>query len=241
MKDKLYQNPGRRETAFAFDEEVAAVFDDMLQRSIPFYFELQNMIADLVDEFVPDSGKIYDLGCSTGVTIGLLDNRIKNKSIEFEGVDNSPAMLQRAAQNLASLNINNFKLVERDLNQGIEIVMADAVILNLVLQFVDPERRLPLIKNIHSGLNKSGCLILVEKISIQNKKLNSIYTDAYYEFKKRNLYTDQEIASKRKALESILVPNQFSDNIKLLKKAGFACIEVFFCWFNFCGLIAVKD
>lgn len=241
MKDTLFLDPGRRHSSFAFDEAVAAVFDDMLQRSVPFYFEIQSMIADLADDYAPTHGKVCDLGCSTGTTIALLAKRLASKSLVFEGIDNSAAMLRRADENLLKMNIDNYQLIERDLDQGITLKNVDVVIMNLVLQFVRPENRAQLVKNIYSGLKKSGCFILVEKVNLSDERLNNSFTQAYLEFKKRNLYTDQEITSKRKALENILVPNRIKDNIRLLKDAGFGSIEVFFNWFNFCGLIALKD
>lgn len=241
MKDTLFLDPGRRKSSFAFDEAVASVFDDMLKRSIPFYFEIQNMIADLAAAFTPANGTIYDLGCSTGTTIALLAKRMSERSLKFEGVDNSTAMLERADQNLSVLGVANYRLYQRDLNQGIELRNADVVIMNLVLQFIQPENRARLLQDICSGLNQSGCLILVEKVAVADEKLNDVFIEAYHEFKKRNLYTDIEIAAKRKALENILVPNSTQENRRLLKEAGFGSVEIFFNWFNFCGLIAVKD
>jgi tRNA (cmo5U34)-methyltransferase len=49
-----------------------------------------------------------------------------------------------------------------------------------------------------------------------------------------------EISRKREALENVLVPYRLDENIELLKVAGFGTVEVFFKWYNFCGLIAVK-
>jgi tRNA (cmo5U34)-methyltransferase len=241
MKDTLFLDPGRRKSSFAFDEAVAAVFDDMLKRSIPFYFEIQNMIADLAAAFTPANGTIYDLGCSTGTTIALLGKRMAERSLKFEGIDNSAAMLERADQNLSALGVINYRLYEKDLNQGIELRNADVVVMNLVLQFIQPANRERLLQDICSGLNQSGCLILVEKIAVTDEKLNEVFIEAYHEFKKRNLYTDIEIAAKRKALENILIPNRIEDNLRMLKEAGFGSVETFFNWFNFCGLIAVKD
>ena len=39
MNDKVFSKPIKKQ--FEFDEEVAAVFDDMLERSVPFYKESQ--------------------------------------------------------------------------------------------------------------------------------------------------------------------------------------------------------
>jgi len=39
---------------FTFDRETARVFDDMLSRSVPFYAEIQRMIAEIASDFAVD-------------------------------------------------------------------------------------------------------------------------------------------------------------------------------------------
>ena len=55
----------RDPTDFDFGAETAAVFDDMLSRSVPFYDEIQRMVAELTADYAGAGGAIYDLGCST--------------------------------------------------------------------------------------------------------------------------------------------------------------------------------
>jgi len=50
---------------FEFDETVAAVFDDMLNRSIPFYQEVLSLIADLISRREEEELRVLDLGSST--------------------------------------------------------------------------------------------------------------------------------------------------------------------------------
>ena len=58
---------------FTFDTKVAEVFDDMVGRSVPFYADVQRMLAELTLQFIPaQDGRICDLGCSTGTTIDLI-------------------------------------------------------------------------------------------------------------------------------------------------------------------------
>ncbi len=237
MKDEIFQDPGRR--GFAFDEQVAAVFEDMLERSVPFYPEIQSMIVELIDSFVSDNGRVYDLGCSTGTTLALLSQHIE-RSLELVGVDNSPAMLAKAEKKLLAFKSQSVSLIERDLNQGMDLTDANAVILNLVLQFVQPANREQLIRSIYSGLSEGGCLILIEKVDLENPLLAESFINHYHEFKKRNLYTDKEIARKREALEDILVPYTAEQNIALLQSGGFESVETFFRWFNFWGAVAIK-
>ena len=61
-----------------------------------------------------------------------------------------------------------------------------------------------------------------------------------FQFKKRNGYSELEIAQKREALENILIPYHLAENTKLLLESGFSSCEMFFRWYNFCGIVAVK-
>ena len=46
-KDKVFNQP-REASDFKFGNEVVTVFDDMVSRSVPFYGEIQRMIAEIV-------------------------------------------------------------------------------------------------------------------------------------------------------------------------------------------------
>src|SRR3954467_14625873 len=72
MKDEVFKE-AQPIADFAFGERVAAVFDDMLDRSVPFYRETQRMIAEMARDFAVDGTNVYDLGCSTGTTMINLD------------------------------------------------------------------------------------------------------------------------------------------------------------------------
>jgi tRNA (cmo5U34)-methyltransferase len=114
-------------------------------------------------------------------------------------------------------------------------------VLNLTLQFIRPLYRDNLIRNIVSGLNDNGCLILVEKVLSDDTLLNRTFIKFYYDMKRRNGYTETEIAKKREALENVLIPYRMAENTELLKRNGFAEVDTFFKWYNFCGILAVKQ
>src|SRR5437762_2130778 len=123
---------------FDFGEKVASVFDDMLDRSVPFYREMQRMIAEMAADFAVDGTNIYDLGCSTGNTLIGLDAKIK-KRVKFIGVDYSAEMLKRCEHNLAEAGFQHERqLICGDLNQGMRIENASMVLMVLTLQFVRP-------------------------------------------------------------------------------------------------------
>jgi tRNA (cmo5U34)-methyltransferase len=239
MKDEVFKQPGPVGD-FTFGEKVAAVFDDMLDRSVPFYSEIQRMIAEIAADFAVEGSNIYDLGCSTGTTLLNLD-AVVSPDVKFIGVDNSRDMLERCRQKLVEHGFKrSHELICADLNQGVSIQNASMVLMVLTLQFVRPLYRDSLVKAVLQGLNENGCLILVEKVLGEDSIFNRLFIEYYYDLKQRHGYSQMEISQKREALENVLVPYKLLENREMLLRAGFRYCDVFFKWYNFCGIVAVK-
>lgn len=239
-QDKLFSQKQDSIDDFDFGKETAAVFDDMLIRSVPFYSEMQRMIAEVAADYAVDETQLYDLGCSTCTSFLQLDP-VLPKRVRFLGVDFSPEMLDRGREKLAQHGFTrDYELICADLNENVAITNASVVIMNLTLQFIRPVRRNQMMSNLAQGVNKGGCLLVVEKVLSKDSKLNRLFIKYYYDFKKRNGYSELEIAQKREALENVLIPYRLEENFELFLSSGFSHCEVFFKWYNFCGLIAVK-
>jgi tRNA (cmo5U34)-methyltransferase len=240
--DKLFADERRRIEDFDFGSNTAAVFDDMLDRSVPFYNEIQRMLGELSADFAVEGTSIYDLGCSTANTLlSVAASLPPHLNVNFVGLDSSDDMLRRAEQKLTGARFPwPFKLVHHDLNDGLPIENASVVLMVLTLQFVRPLNRESLMATLHSGLNHNGCLLLVEKVLGEHSTFNRLFISHYYEMKRRKGYSDLEIAQKREALENVLIPYRLEENKRLLKRVGFQQVDVFFKWYNFCGIIAIK-
>jgi tRNA (cmo5U34)-methyltransferase len=236
--DKLFADSDGRAGDFNFGEETAAVFDDMLSRSVPFYDEIQRMIVELAGDFAVDGTAIYDVGCSTGYTLRKLD--AVPQDIRLVGIDNSEAMLAKAEQNLAGSLRHPYTLTCGDLNQGLRVQDASVIVMSLTLQFVRPLYRERLITELREGLGDFGALILVEKVLAEESTLNRLYIEHYYEFKKRKGYSEIEISRKREALENVLIPYRQQENEEMLRRVGFRAVDVFFKWYNFTGIVALR-
>lgn len=239
-QDKVFHEEIKNASDFKFGTTVANVFDDMVNRSVPYYGEMQRMIAELAADHAKEGSYVYDFGCSTGTTmIGM--NTFVPENIEFVGVDDSPEMLQKCDVKLKEAGFKrNYTLVNADLNENVEVKNASVAVLCLTLQFVRPVHRERLIKTIYDGLNKDGVLILIEKILAEESSFNRDFIKYYYDMKRRHHYSEMEISQKREALENVLIPYKLSEDNLLLRESGFAHVEIFFKWYNFAGLIAVK-
>ena len=239
-KDRIFKKKKKLIENFNFGKQTADVFDDMLYRSVPFYGELQRMIREIASEFAEDGTNVYDLGCSTCNTFLSFDGYV-SEDVTFIGIDSSKEMLRKAKEKLSKNGFRKkYKLLCHDLNKGFPIKNASVVILNLTLQFVRPIYRERVISAIAKGLNPGGCLILIEKVLSPNSTMNRFFIKFYYDFKKRNGYSEMEIAQKREALENVLVPYHFDENRELLLNNGFKGCDIFFRWYNFCGILALK-
>ncbi|MFC1573829.1 carboxy-S-adenosyl-L-methionine synthase CmoA [Candidatus Latescibacterota bacterium] len=239
-KDELFKPRLKRVDDFTFNDDVASVFNDMLSRSVPFYHEVQRMIAEISVDFISQDKCIYDLGCSTGTTLLNLD-KVIDPSIKFVGIDNSKDMLEQCRNNFKNGNMKRpYDLRLDDLNQEIIIENASVVIMCLTLQFVRPIYREMLVELICKQLDNFGCLILVEKVMGEDSIFNRLFINYYYEMKKRNNYSELEISQKREALENVLIPYKLLENRELLLRSGFRYVDTFFKWYNFSGMVAVK-
>jgi tRNA (cmo5U34)-methyltransferase len=237
--DRLFAEKKEQVDDFTFDRETARVFDDMLSRSVPFYAEIQRMIAELASDFAIDSTNIYDLGCSLCTT--FLNLQQLDKHVTFIGLDASPDMLAQAEKNLAERHFSRpYQLICQNLEHPFTLNNASVVIVSLIVQFLRPLCREPFIRTVFEGLNNNGCLILIEKVINSDSLLNRLYIKYYYEYKKRNGYSELEIAQKREALENVLIPYRLEENSELLRGMGFRSVETFLRWYNFCGIVAIK-
>ncbi|MGL2883119.1 carboxy-S-adenosyl-L-methionine synthase CmoA [Helicobacter pylori] len=246
MKDTLFNESLNKR--FCFDEKVAHVFDDMLERSIPYYHEMlnlgayfiaQNLKENLYPKPLPKSlpkPLIYDLGCSTGNFFIALNQQIQ-QDIELVGIDNSMPMLKKAQEKLKDFNNVRFECMDF---LEVEFKEASAFSLLFVLQFVRPMQREVLLKKIYNSLALNGVLLVGEKIMSEDRILDKQMIELYYLYKQNQGYSHNEIAFKREALENVLVPYSLKENIALLESVGFKHVEAVFKWVNFTLLVARK-
>lgn len=238
--DQVFREKLEHLSDFEFNTKVAGVFDDMVSRSVPFYDELQRMTSELAGNHAQQGSYVYDLGCSTGTTMLLMDKTIQ-EGIGFIGIDDSEEMILKCREKLDNFKLNrHVELQVADLTKTVPVENASVVTMVLVLQFIRPINRLNIVRQICDGMVKNGVFILIEKVLTEEKPFNREFIDYYYDFKRRNNYSELEISQKREALENVLIPYKTSENINMLHEAGFDEVEVFFRWYNFTGIIAKK-
>ena len=240
QQDSIFAEPMGQVARFSFDENVANVFPDMIQRSVPGYNAILSMIGDMTERYAQNNSVCYDLGCSLGAATLAMRHGIKAKNCRIVGIDNSAAMIERCRQVIDEDNQSvPVELICGDI-QAADIRDASIVVLNFTLQFVNPEDRQTILQRIYDSLLPGGILILSEKIHFDNPPHQALMTDLYHNFKRLNGYSDLEIAQKRTALEDVLRSDSIDTHRTRLYQCGFNSADIWFQCFTFCSFIAIK-
>jgi tRNA (cmo5U34)-methyltransferase len=225
---------------FEFNKGVSSVFSNMLERSIPEYEKLRELVYKISLRFQVDRTHIVDLGASTGLSLEKIINAFKNKN-KYIAVECSKSMVAELNKKFKSEIKSGMMFVEnKDLRHDYPVSISSIVYSIFTIQFIPLEYRQGLIEKIYKSLTTGGCFVFVEKVLGESSHLNSIFIDEYLEYKKQNNYSDEQIERKKIALEGVLVPLTASWNVSLLKDAGFRFVDCFWRYLNFCGWIAVK-
>lgn len=239
-KDDIYTG-ARGPAPFEFNEQVAAVFDDMISRSVPGYRELIKRLAQLTRHFYQPGSCIYDLGCSTGNLGFELGREMSGQAFRLVAVDSSRPMLDIYGERLQGLSCRGTtELVCGDICQQ-ALEDASVVVITLTLQFLPLAARDALLDKVYRALRPGGVLLLTEKVLHPDPALDVLQQDFYYRFKRERGYSELEISQKREALEHVLIPETVKDHEERLERVGFRQRDLWFKWFNFAAFLACKE
>ena len=239
-KDQIYTESLANIANFSFDAQVADVFTDMIERSVPGYRSIITMIETLTGHYAQPGSNLYDLGCSLGAATLSMRRGITAKDCTILSVDSSEAMVKRCRKVTdRDLSDTSVEVVCDDI-RNVEITKASVVVLNFTLQFIPPDDRIELLKKIREGMLPGGVLILSEKVVFEDEHLDNLLFDIHHDYKRAHGYTDLEISQKRSALENVLIPETIPTHRDRLLDAGFTSVDVWFQCFNFMSMLAVK-
>lgn len=239
-RDDIFSRPQPHLVDFAFDEQVANVFPDMIRRSVPGYETVISMTGVFARHFASPGTRVYDLGCSLGASTLAMTTYVSSPDVAFIAVDNAAPMLDKC-RSIVDIQApgRSVQYVCADI-RDVEIHNASLVVLNFTLQFIPVEDRLPLLHKIAQGLRPGGALVLSEKIVFPAEAQQALLTDLHHEFKRANGYSDLEISQKRQAIENVLVPESALVHETRLQQAGFQTPAAWFQCFTFASWVAVK-
>ncbi|MCK5844026.1 MAG: carboxy-S-adenosyl-L-methionine synthase CmoA [Victivallales bacterium] len=237
--DDIYAENVPETSNFEFNEAVAEVFPDMISRSVPGYLQTLDIVEVAAAKFAVTDTVCYDLGCSLGGASFRIASAVGASGCEIIAVDNSPAMIERLEKRLKEfLRSGRIRPVLADI-ADINFNTTSFAVMAYTLQFVPLERRSGLLARLRRAMLPGSALVLSEKIAFDSESESRLMNALHLEFKRRNGYSDMEIARKRSALENVLVPETLEKHFERLRSAGFGEVFTVSRHMNFATLIAL--
>lgn len=237
-QDQVYRQPHSHLVDFAFDETVAAVFPDMIRRSVPGYETVIPITGLLAARALRSASSTpargYDLGCSLGATALATVRQMDALPCRVVAIDSSTAMIEKAR---AHVDDPRVEFVCADIRQQ-PLEPCHAVTINYVLQFLPPADRLAMLTRIHGALHENGVLLLSEKIRFDDPDTQADFEAAHLEFKRANGYSELEISQKRSALENVMQIDTEEIHLERLRQAGFSRVRKWYQCLNWASFEA---
>lgn len=212
--------------AFSFDA-VADGFDSHIAYSIPGYDDLIYTVIKLAPAFIEPSGRVYDLGCSTGALLKAIEHI--HSDVELIGYDNEPVFQRQWHRHY--LHCQDIRTAE--------INYATLVFSLFTFQFLAPADVPPVVDRIYSALLPGGALIVAEKTHFETGHVQDLATTIYHQGK-RQLFGDTELLDKTASLFPAMRLNTGNQTAEMLKAAGFSIVEPIWQRLHFRAWLAIK-
>lgn len=230
-----------RRSGWTFSGEVVDSFDDHVEKSVPLYADGHELVCELTDYFVRPGSRVYELGCSTGaLTLKMAAfNRGTKPGARFIGLDVEPDMVDLAERKRQEQQADDVTFEVADV-VAYDYEPADLIVAYYTVQFVPPKLRQVLVDRLYERLTWGGALVLFEKVRGADARFQDILTGMYHDYKTRQGYSREEVASKSRSLRGVLEPFSTAGNLALLERAGFVDVDQVFRYICFSGFVAIK-
>ena len=136
------------------DKNVANEFDKHVREQLPWYEIVQELVAHTALLYMPEGGRVYDIGASTGNLSDKLREKIEARRIEWVSIDNAKEMAGnfRGVGELTICDATRYAYKRHNLS-----------ILFLSLMFLPVSERGPWLRALYDRIKPGGALIIVDK------------------------------------------------------------------------------
>jgi len=196
-----------KQGSWSFNSAIASQFDRIAAREIPDYQRVIDRCVHIVRRLGKANPRVIDVGSAIGATLkALYDAGFTN----IYGVDNSQAMLDKSFNKATLILSDKFPVAYGPY---------DVVIANWVLHFI--RDRAAYLSDIRAAMSPGGILLLTEKVSS-----SKFAHELYYDFKRANGVTEEEIAMKREQIKGVLTTYDLTWYIDKLHELGYTHIDI---------------
>ena len=217
---------------WTFTPKVAAEFDKHVSSSVPFYNEIQDLVAQCSDWALPERAVFADLGASTGTTAAAISKRHPERNIGFVLYDREDAMLERARAKLSGVRAS---YVRCDLGRdSLSHDEAGLTVALFTLQFMPEADRLRVLSEARDRASAGGMLVVAEKLREADSRWHEIAAELSWDQKLAAGLSAEHVVVKAASLRGVLRPLDDLANRAMIERAGWSSVEVLFRWQQWC-------
>lgn len=183
-------------------QAVAADFNNHVVEQLPWYPMITDLVCHIAASYLPNDGKLIDLGASTGSITAHLKQTINDRHINAISVDNSEAM-RGHFRGVGRYIVANVVTAIDDC----ELKNYDVAVLMLLVMFIPYRHRATFLRRlIHNG-NRGGAVVVVDKITPSDGYLGQVITKMTLKNKIESGVDANEIIKKELSLTGIQRPS----------------------------------
>ena len=202
----------------------------------PGHSGMLQMTGVLLEERVPENGKVLVIGAGGGLEIRYLAG-IAN-GWRFVGVDPAPAMLALAQATAGPVAGERLELIKGTVVDA-PMEPFDAATCILVIGLIaDDGSKLALLKEVRRRLKRKAPFVLVDQCIDHAAADAGLRLDRYAAYALRSGVDPETVAGAKRAVGSLASMVPASRNEQLLEEAGFKEIEVFYVAMAWRGWVA---
>lgn len=223
---------------FDFDHNPAALenYERGPRWFVPGYDASHVMAAVLLHDRIGEQGDILVVGAGGGVELSVFARECPGW--KFTAVDPSAEMLRQAKAKLDSVGAaNRVTWVQGEVEKSLKGPF-DAATSFLALNFVDVDRRLAILRDIHARLKKDAPFLIIDGCSDKNSPRYDDDLRVYAAFARRNGapadLVQRAVEMQRDNLHGVLPERE----VALLSEAGFIDARLFYAGLSVFGWIA---
>ena len=207
------------------DRSVADNFEQHVNEQLPFYPLASGMVAHFGRAYLPEGGRMYDLGASTGNITNMLRSEIEKRNVKAVSIDSSPQMMDvwHGVGDFVTADIRTFSYLPYDFG-----------VCFLTLMFLPVVDQRILFNDLYDKLRPGGALVIFERTAQRSGYLSTVVNRLTLAGKIANGVPAEDIVAKELSLSGAQRPiedpeHMFNENTHEVFRFG-----------DFAGWVATK-
>lgn len=182
--------------------DVAEGFDQHVREQLPWYDLMSGAVAHIARHYLPEGGKVLDIGGSTGNLGRNLADTLEARGASYLAIDNAPEM-QEVYRGPGKLQIDDIRTMA--------VPEHDVAVMFLVLMFIEPRLRPAIIERVRQKTRKGGVVVIVDKLESVGGYLGTVLARLTLAGKVASNCSGDEIVAKELSLAGVQRPMKPGD------------------------------